>query len=66
MHDSHNNSGKSLGLSEDGYEVCVICHHVTQISTDMDIEARKFYISGAGQLCPRCAADIAQETECFI
>lgn len=35
-------------------EKCVLCGEQTNVPVSMDINLRKFYIEGAGQLCKEC------------
>ena len=41
-------------VSEDGFDLCVMCEIKTEYKTDIAIEERSFYVDGAGQLCPKC------------
>lgn len=44
------------------YEVCIMCGAITDIPTSMPLKMRTGYLSGAGQLCEKCAeANIAEE-----
>ena len=45
-------------VSEDGFDLCVMCETKTEYKT--------FYVDGAGQLCPKCypiANDISMEPD---
>lgn len=48
--------GKEIKKTEEKiqYEACVYCHKKLDISVDMEIDYRPFYIEGAGQLCFDC------------
>jgi len=35
-------------------ELCVSCSKETEYFIDMNIEYRKYYVEGGGQLCPEC------------
>ncbi len=53
-------------VSEDGFDLCVMCETKTEYKTDTIIEERSFYVDGAGQLCPKCypiANDISMEPD---
>jgi len=39
-------------------EKCVLCDGDTDIAEDTPIDLRKYYIQGAGQLCPSCYEEI--------
>lgn len=46
------------------YEVCVMCGAITDIPTSMPLKMRTGYLSGAGQLCQKCAeTNITEERE---
>lgn len=40
------------------YERCVICKRKTDVPADLEIGRRRFYIEGAGQLCPACYREL--------
>lgn len=40
-------------ISEDGYDLCVICGKKTQYPTETHIDYRIGYIEGVGQTCDR-------------
>ena len=40
------------------YEKCVSCGEITDERIDRDINFRRNYIEGAGQLCETCAAEL--------
>jgi len=42
-------------------EVCVTCRKKTQVSSDLHVDHRKYYIEGAGQLCDACGKKYANE-----
>lgn len=39
-------------------ERCVICRRETDVPADLEIGLRRFYIEGAGQLCPACYREL--------
>ena len=43
------------------FEICVLCGAVTDVLSKTPLEQRGNYISGAGQLCRRCAALLKKE-----
>jgi recombinational DNA repair protein (RecF pathway) len=45
-------------INKDEYEECVICHQLTEVKKDTEIDFRSFYIEGAGQLCEKCYHEI--------
>lgn len=42
------------GRRKKRYERCVICKRETDVPADREVGLRRFYIEGAGQLCPAC------------
>jgi|688.fasta_scaffold551518_2 hypothetical protein len=36
------------------FEKCVVCDKETNMSKNLNIDHRQFYIEGAGQLCKTC------------
>ena len=44
-------------LPERTIENCVLCGKPTPYFSDTPVNVRKFYISGAGQLCKECYAE---------
>jgi len=46
------------------YEVCVMCGAITDIPTSLPLNMRTGYLSGAGQLCQKCAeTNITEERD---
>ena len=45
------------------YERCVCCGAETDVPEDMEIDRRRFYLIGAGQLCPKCYGDLKPEMD---
>ena len=41
-------------VSEDGYDLCVVCRAETEFKTEIHIDRRQCYVEGVGQLCTRC------------
>jgi len=41
-------------VSEDGYDLCVICKTQTPYKTDLRIDMRNNYVEGCGQICDGC------------
>lgn len=39
-------------------EKCVLCECITDVKKDIDINERKYYVQGAGQLCSECYKEI--------
>ena len=35
-------------------EKCVLCGDETNVRVDTHIDAREYYVEGAGELCPKC------------
>lgn len=55
---------KLIQTNLEEYEVCVMCGAVTDIPTSMPLKMRTGYLSGAGQLCQKCAeTNITEERE---
>ena len=46
---------------EDKYDSCVVCGAKTRFKKTTPLEMRSDYLPGAGQLCPRCAAQNIDE-----
>lgn len=46
---------------EDEYDSCVVCGAKTRFKKTTPLEMRSDYLPGAGQLCPRCAAQNIDE-----
>jgi dTDP-4-dehydrorhamnose reductase len=44
-------------------ESCVWCNELTDVPRDLDIDLRKNYVEGAGQLCPGCYNKLYDERE---
>ena len=42
-------------------EKCALCGKETDIPINLDIDLRKNYVEGAGQLCPACYNKIYEE-----
>lgn len=40
---------------------CVLCGQETEYDFKTPIEQRKFYVEGAGQLCPKCFYELHTE-----
>ena len=40
------------------YERCAVCKRETDVPVDLETSRRRFYIEGAGQLCPACYRDL--------
>ncbi len=40
------------------YERCVVCKRETDVPVDLKISRRRFYVEGAGQLCPACYREL--------
>lgn len=41
-------------VTDDGYEICVLCGKVTDVKFTTPVDYRYHYIEGAGQLCKSC------------
>lgn len=41
-------------VTEDGYEICIVCGAKTHVKFSTHIDYRTGYIEGAGQLCRSC------------
>jgi len=41
-------------VSENGFDLCVLCKFVTEYKTDSNVELREYYVDGVGQLCNTC------------
>ncbi len=41
-------------ISQDGYDLCVICKEKTPYTVETHIDARTGYIVGVGQVCLQC------------
>lgn len=41
-----------------GTEKCIICKKDVPVKKDLPIDQRKYYVEGAGQLCPDCYKEI--------
>ncbi len=39
-------------------EKCIICGKDTEITTDLDVQERKHYVYGCGQLCEKCYEEL--------
>ena len=50
-------------ISEDGFDLCVLCENATEYKTDMPLDLRDYYVEGAGQLCTSCYLDLEKEYE---
>ena len=48
---------------EEQVERCVLCGRETEHTFGMPIQRRKYYISGCGQLCRNCYAEIKDPEE---
>ena len=46
-----------------GIENCVLCDKETDVPINLDINLRKNYVDGVGQLCPACYNKIYDERE---
>lgn len=42
-------------------ETCVCCGVRTEVSKELEISKRKYYIEGAGQLCSRCFFELYRQ-----
>jgi hypothetical protein len=51
---------KGVAMSEE-LDKCVSCGELTIHKRTDHIDARRFYIEGAGQLCPKCYQEIYSE-----
>ncbi|HJB28656.1 MAG TPA: hypothetical protein IAA06_07660 [Candidatus Blautia faecavium] len=40
------------------YEKCVLCRQTVKIRISQTVSSRKYYVEGAGQLCPACYARV--------
>lgn len=50
------NQKKKLDVASlEEYEVCIMCGAITDIPRSMPLDMRTGYLSGAGQLCQKCA-----------
>lgn len=45
---------KNEYVSEDGYDLCVICKKKTPFKTTDNVHLRTWYVDGCGQLCKSC------------
>ena len=56
-----------MGQQEQGepvqFERCVCCGRRTQVCVTQEIESRRHYIPGAGQLCPECYFELVPEMQ---
>ena len=52
---------KHLGGNE--LEKCVSCGNETNVRVDTHVDARLYYVEGAGQLCPDCYGRIYLRSE---
>lgn len=41
-------------VSNDGIDLCVICHRNTGVPTATPVDVRLFYVEGSGQCCASC------------
>ena len=47
--------------NEEEYETCVVCHKLTKVKKNTDIDIRSHYVEGVGQLCKRCFKELYQK-----
>ncbi len=40
------------------YDTCVVCHEQMDVSADVNINNRNYYVEGCGQLCRNCYCKI--------
>ncbi|MFH1787414.1 MAG: hypothetical protein ABH811_01335 [archaeon] len=43
---------------ESKYDKCVCCKKETLSEVNLSIHSRRYYVEGAGQLCPKCFDEI--------
>lgn len=49
---------RTVSPDENGMERCVVCGRPTELRFSTPIELRRCYVEGAGQLCPKCWAEL--------
>ena len=54
---------KREALYAEPLEACVLCGEMTDVPVSMNINKRKCYVPGVGQLCRKCCEEVYGSTD---